>query len=474
MRILFVYPDISSSMSTLFNFGIGYMSAVLKREGHKTELCHLRAKSDVKKLFKVIHSFSPDLIAFSSVTGEFQNVREISKEIKDKFDIFVICGGIHPTLDPDCLEGSEGLDAICRGEGEYAILELVEKMERGVDYLDTRNFWFKKRGKIIKNHIRPLITNLDELPYPDREIVDYQKIIDETDGRAEFLFNRGCPFDCPYCCNPALRALYRGIGKYVRQRGVEKALNEVEQVVEKYKVKYWTSEDSLFSLNKKWVLEFCAGYKKRFKDLPFNCLVRVETCDAEIFKSLKEAGCFSVSFGVESGNPWLRKEVLKRNMTNEEIKQSFRLAAEHGLETAAHNMVGLPYEDVEKFEDTIEINRKIKPTDSAVHIFQPYPGTALGDLCIKNGWIKEDISDNFIAHLVENDTILDLPTFKREEIIECYRKFNYELNQERFIPRIIYSKVGYAIYRNLGLENPRHPITKNTVKLLKWMRGRRL
>lgn len=472
MRVLFVYPDILSSPRKLFNFGIGYMSAVLKGEGHKTELCHLKTKSDVNNLFRVIISFSPDLIAFSSVTDEFQNVKEISKKIKDKFDIFIICGGIHPTLDPDCLEESKGLDGICRGEGEYAILELVEKREQGVDYLDTKNFWFKKGGGLIKNPLRPLIGDLNELPYPDREIVDYQEIIDNTDGGAQFVFNRGCPFNCPYCSNSALRALYQGIGKYVRQRGVEKALNEIEQVVEKYKVKYWTSEDSLFSLNKKWVLEFCAGYKERFKDLPFNCLVRVETCDAEIFKSLREAGCFSVSIGVESGNPWIRKEVLKRNMSNEEIKQTFILAKEQDLETVAHNMVGLPYEDVEKFADTIKINREIKPTGSLLHIFQPYPGTALSDLCIKNGWVREDISDNFFAHLVENDTILDLPTFKREQIIECYRKFNYELRKERFLPRIAYSRVGYAIYRNLGLENPRHPIiTKSTVKVLKWIRG---
>lgn len=424
MKILFVYPDIISERGYLkyLSHGIAYLSAVLEENNHITALCHLTQLSPALVAGK-IQDFSPDIIAISSTTNQWGYSEEIARFIKENYDIPIFAGGIHPTIKPECLYETEFIDGICRGEGEYALLDLANKIEGGENYFDTKNFWFRNNANIIKNDVRPLIEELDELPYPDKELFDFGCLIKSPEG-ARFMFSRGCPFSCSYCVNPTLRRIYHGKGKYIRHRSVPKAISEIEMVTSKYDLRqnYLVFDDDTFTLNKKWLVDFCAQYKQRI-NIPFVCNVRPGSADKEILRELKEAGCEEVRIGLESGDPYIRNEILKRSMSNEEVVDAFRLSREVGLKTSSFNMIGIPEETPQRFKRTIELNREAKPDRLQLSTLYPYPGTEIEKRCKSDNLLKLDkVVDSYFG-----ESVLQLPGFTEEQIMSYKKRFYYDV-----------------------------------------------
>ena len=417
MKILFIYPDIGTRGSARhFSAGIGSLSSVLKAKGHETGLIYWRGEP-LGIIKKKIKDFSPHIIAFSAMTTQFKHILCLSRSLACEIDSVFICGGAHVTLVPECLNGAP-LQAVCRGEGEEAVLELVEKIGRGEDGKTIKNFWWKDNGTIHQNSLRPILSDLDSLPFPDREIFDYQSVIDSDFGQASFIFSRGCPFNCSYCSNHAFHRLYGE--PYVRFRSVDNALAEIESVSARYNFQTIVFDDDTMTLDKKWLKEFLGGYRKHFQ-YPFDVNIRVETADRDIFPLLKEAGCRKVSIGIECGNEKLRTEILRRRMTNRDIIKCFKQAKASGLKTKSFNLIGFPGENKKTFVDTIRLNRAVNPASLVLNIFYPYPGTDLYELCQGKGYIGKE-GENFRER---DDTILNLPNFPKRDIIKLYRRFGY-------------------------------------------------
>src|SRR3990172_3818913 len=231
MKITFIYPDLSTN-SQQIHHGIASLSAVLKQEGYQTSLIHLWEPIEEEKLVERITKETPDLIAFSATSNMFPYVQRWARWIKGRMNnILTICGGVHPTLVPEESLGESDLDMICLGEGEYPLLELCEVLKEGKDITKIDNIWVKNNGKIFKKRLRPLIENLDILPYPDRSIFS---IKDLSYYRAEgevFLASRGCPYDCYYCCNHVLKKVYNAQQNYVRFRSVDHVLGEIKEAI---------------------------------------------------------------------------------------------------------------------------------------------------------------------------------------------------------------------------------------------------
>jgi anaerobic magnesium-protoporphyrin IX monomethyl ester cyclase len=420
MKIHFVYLDSFSTYPPHYSVGLGSIIAVLKKNGHETILSYIRNNHDADIFLHEVRNSHPPVIAFSSMSSMYPWAKKLMPFIKQASpDTFTVCGGMHPTLEPKCIEETVGLDAICRGEGEYALLELITARASNSEFTNINNFYFKIKDEIIKNPIRPLIENLDELPIPDRETFDYEKICDPKNTKlrfgidnkrlGEFLFTRGCPYDCSFCSNRALKTLNNG--KYVRFRSVSKAIEELKNTVERYHLDLILLHDDTITLNKKWFNEFFTKYMESIK-LPFICNSRVDTCNNEMLQLLKDAGCLLLVFGVESGNDYIRNSVLKKKISREQIIESFALAHKFGLQTYSQNMVGIPGETHRHFIDTINLNAELEPNIPGIGIFHPYPGTELGDMCRAKGLIvKETINFN-----ERTDTILKLPGFKSEHI----------------------------------------------------------
>ncbi len=461
MKILFIYP-VPSPESTIMNYlryqqGIGCLSAILKKHGHKTSLLYLH-ELDIKQIKDKISSFNPDLITISSTTNQIYLTKKISEYIYQKYKIPVIVGGPHATVAPDDVVGSQGVFGVCIGEGEYPLLELVEKLEQKKPYLDTMNFWFNHKNKIYKNPLRPLTQNLDELPFPDRELFDYQKIIDESHC-VDMFIGRGCPYQCTNCINNGLIKLFGGKGPYVRLRSVESAIREIEEIIKNYKrVSYIQFQDETFTLNKKWLKEFCEKYKKRI-GLPFQADTRVDTIDKESLKWLKSAGCDMLDIGIESGSDYIRNKVLKRNIPKEKIIEGCKLIKKSGIRLWTFNMIGLPYETAETIEETIKLNQEIKPDVVFVSVFQPYPGTELYELCKNNGWLTKLQLEGYFG----NKTILNQPSISKEKVAYYYNIFPWVILYPYFAPFVkILAKI--KINKDKSTYDVLFPIVKSIYK----------
>ncbi len=360
--------------------GFMYLSAVLKKHGHEVDVFISGSNED--KTLKEIEDFSPDLIGFSCTTGIHKWGLKFADKIKKRISCRIIFGGPHATYFPEIIK-EPSVDIICRGEGEDAVLDIANKIDKREDISDTMNCWFKINETIIKNEQRHLIENLDELPFPDREL--YKKKYPYLNrSQKVFMAGRGCPFDCTFCFNHAHMKLYKGKGKIVRYRSVDNFIDEIKTVRKQYGMKTVYMQDDTFILNKKWVAEFSEKYKKEV-DLPFVCLIRADLADEEIIRMLSEAGCKNAFFGIEAGSEEIRNTILKKKLSDADIKKTAALLKKYGIKFRTYNMLGLPGETLKDAFRTVSLNAEIKTDYPWCAIFHPFPGTELAEYARQKG-----------------------------------------------------------------------------------------
>lgn len=436
MRVLFVYPTATWKG---YHNGIAILSAVLKKAGHETamEFIHNWKKRTHKNLALKILEFKPHLIAISFATNQFERAKQIINFINHNFSLPIIVGGIHPTICPNEVI-KENILALCRGEGEEAILEFIEAFEKNKSYLNIKNFWFKQNGKIFKNPLRLLTQNLDALPYADYSIFDYQKVLDEF-SCLEVFANRGCPYGCNYCINNTLMKLYKGKGKFVRYRSVKSLITELGSLISKYRgIKTIEFFDDTFVLNKKWLAEFANVYPKKI-GIPFRCNARANLVDKETARLLKEAGCYMVSMAIETGNETLRRKILNKDITNKQIEEAFSFLKNEGIKLYAHNMVGIPYETPETIHETIDLNKKVGIDIVQCWVFFPYPGTKSYELCKKNNWISSRKVTNVAS--LDVISVLDQPSITKEEVSYYHKIMRPEICYPNSLKLVIFRKM---------------------------------
>ncbi len=363
-------------------FGIMYLSSCLKKAHHNTTLLLYENK---KKLLKEIVQFSPDIVAFSLTTGSQKWALEVAKEIKALKGTVVIAGGPHATFYPEFIN-EQPIDAICRGEGENAIVRFISYFENHLSPREVENFWIKKGEEIIKNDLSRLIEDLDTIPFPDRKIYEKYKIFKNKKTQL-FRVSRGCPFKCSFCFNHVALRLYSKKGKFVRRRNPEAVIEEIKTVISQSKPKYIFFNDDDFTLNKDWVLEFLPLFKKQI-NIPFFCGGRADELDENIVKELKKAGCIRVLIGLETGDEDLRINILKKNIPNICYLNSARLLKKYGIQMYVSNMFNIPNENLNSALKTVNLNIAMKTLPHSA-IFQPYPGTDLAHYALKLGLTSE-------------------------------------------------------------------------------------
>ena len=418
MKVLFIFPIPSSKYIFVdFQNGIASISAILKQKQHETSLW-VRDALKPPEITDKIEKFQPGLVGFSNTSDQSVLAEKMINFIYDRFHLPIIAGGPHPTVCPEETIGIRGVKFLCVGEGEYPMLELVKALEKNEDYRHIQNLWIDQGNEIIKNEVRPLIQNLESLPFPDRDLFDYQKLLD-IDHRADFMAGRGCPYPCSYCINHKVIDTYRGKGKYVRLRKVKNVIEEIQQVLSKYqRVESIHFHDDTFIINKTWVKEFCAEYKKHI-NMPLLINARADLIDEEIIEWLKMAGCVEIKIGVEHGNEKIRNSIMKRNMSNEQIINAFQIIKKAGIKAWAYNMMGLPEETKETIWDTINLNREIKPDKLFISIFYPYKGTTLYEYCKEKGMLTDQTVNTYFEPI----STLQLPTIKKKEVEYYFRIF---------------------------------------------------
>jgi anaerobic magnesium-protoporphyrin IX monomethyl ester cyclase len=432
---------------SLYHKGIAYISAFLKKDGHSTALITLdlrKSESELQnEIYAKIADVKPLLIAVSSMTCHWNQLKGLLAYAKSISDIQILVGGWHPTLSPEEVIREPSIDFVCLGEGEKPALELLEHLKRGEAPHKIQNIWTKKDSLILKNPLRPLIQNLDALPLPDRDLFSFQNLVDDSalsgvgpEGPkrvAVLSTGRGCLYSCAYCCNAAYRNRYHvNPRNFVRKRGVPSILAEIEKIIDQYDPDWLEFWEENFIFDHQWLVEFSRKYRQRFR-LPFSIPVRPNEVQKDEFRLLREANCKLVYMGVECGNEAYRKSLIKRNLSNDQIINAFRLARENNIATLSFNMVGLPLETELNIEETLGINEIIQPDFFGCYIYTPFPGTALYDLAQQAGLLKREVSPVYYAADTPNVKGLDDEVFQKMwRRIETLRARFGELRRQRY------------------------------------------
>lgn len=449
---------------TLFEYlGPMCLSAFLKKYGHEVDIY---VGGVDKPLLDSIRNSEPDIVAFSCTTGNHLWARDIARSLKETMDILTIVGGPHPTFFPELINDA-GVDIICRGEGEHALLELADCIDKRKDFTTIKNLWVKKAGKVYKNDLRPLIEDLDTLPFPDRDLYSKYAPLDKMTLK-KFMTSRGCPYSCSFCFNHALKKIYNDKGRYVRRRSVENVISEIETVKEKCNLKIVRFSDDTFTTDHKWLFEFAGQYKKRIQ-IPYTCLIRANEINEHVVKSLSESGCMLVTFGIETGNEKLRKDILKKNIPNSQIINTGRLLKKYHILFGTSNMVGLPTETLDNIFETLDINIKIGTDLPTCAILQPYLGTQILEFAQSGGLIEDNWDvENLNADVFNkwNTNVSVIKSDHKREMFNIHKLFYFYIKFPllraiirrliRLPPNNLYSVLyrlgwGYRVKKSLGL-----------------------
>lgn len=396
-RILFVQNFWFEYLGTMI------LSAVLKKEGHSVDLI---IESDVKRIIEKTQRFRPDIVAMYAVSGSHAWVTSTLRQLKDTASVLTVVGGPHATYFPEMIRES-GVDIVCRGEGEGAFCELAHRLDRKEPFDNIQNLWVKSDHEISRNPLRPLIENLDDLPFPDRDLY-YQFDILKSSPSKHFITGRGCPFNCTFCCNKAYKSIYHGLGTMVRRADPARVCDEIQSVKNAYPLKSVRFDDEVFLLDTDWASRFLSLYKKQI-NLPFSCLIRADLTSEAIIRAMKDAGCYIAYFGIESGNDRIRNEVLGKNISRDQIRETAWLLRKYGIRIGTFNMVGMPGETFEDAWETVRLNQEIRSDYPWCSIIQPYPGTELEQRAKTDGFLDPEYGVNDLTQSYFNNTVLDNP-----------------------------------------------------------------
>lgn len=376
------------------------VAALARERGHRAILVEYGRNPG--KALRTLEAFGPDVIAYSLCSNEAGRYIEINRALKRGLRFFSVFGGPHTTFTPAFIE-EDGVDAICRGEGDLAFPLFLERF--GTDALyETPNFSFKMPdGARRENPLMDLTPDLDSLPFPARDLIYEHSYFMANNPIKGFLSARGCPHKCSYCFNRNYNRMYRGKGRVVRTKGVSYLHAEIQDVAAKYPLTFVRFCNDVFGVDRAWLAEFAERYPKEI-GLPFACFVRPNMVDAEYVRLVKRAGCHSVYMGIECGNERLRRDVLCRDISNAQIVEAGTRFKDAGIRIFSFNMIGCPHETEEDILDTVRLNRRAHVDFADVSVFQPFPGTEAAAYCKEHGLLAKDaaFSENMYTESVLN------------------------------------------------------------------------
>lgn len=344
--------------------------------------------------------WKPDMLAFGSTTGFHRRYYEVVRSLKERMgNVPVVAGGAHATFFPGDFDDRDYLDYLVVGEADSAFPQLLEALEGRRPLAGVGNLRYRTPSGIVQNPLLPLVEDLDSIPFPRRDLVIGGK--PSTADKAAFcIIGRGCPYSCTYCFNHSQKALYRGLGTYVRHRSVSNVLEELKQLRQNRPgMQMIVFQDDIFVLRHDWVMEFSERYPSEV-GLPFHCHVRADLVTPEIAGALRRAGCLSVKMAIESASDTLRNEVLGRKMSIETIRGACAALKDAGIRMVTQNILCIPTGTWRDDLETLELNASVKPDFVFATLLQPYPGTEIARFCRERGFLDEktgvpDTPDSF-------------------------------------------------------------------------------
>ncbi len=403
--------------------GLMYVAAVLDKAGYKVELLDafltnfsFRKIGDIievgmpyRRIMDEIRKRKPDIVGisnpFSCQVENSVRVADIVKEIDPS--ILTVVGGPHVTVVPvEFLKEAKNFDIAVIGEGEYTMLDIIRFFEGYKKISDVQGIAYRNEQTVLLNSPRPLIKNLDDLPYPAYHLVEMEQYLNPKKieyrsfkNRAiSMITSRGCPFNCSFC------AVHLHMGKIFRAHSVNYVVNHIEYVVKKYRVETIFFEDDNLTLDLKRFEAICdkiieKGIKVNW-ETPNG--IRADYLTSNLLKKMKKAGCKSVFFGIESGDQFVLDNIIDKNLRLRDVIKVARLCKEIRLKTGAFYIIGFPGEKKENMEKTVELALRLKREfDVGMHLFFATPsyGTRLYEECKEKGYIQENLTPRALAEV---------------------------------------------------------------------------
>lgn len=399
--------------------GLTYVAAYLKNKGY-TDIRILDSEVSGYSIEKVVEYY-PDVIGITCVSANFEAAGKIALEIKKNLKIPVILGGAHVSVAPvQAMKACSSFDYGVIGEGEITTGELLDAIFSGAPLHNIKGIIYRENGEIVTNVPREPIKDIDSLPFPERSLLNNSKYTFSVPGEgiiplAIASTSRGCPFNCVFCASKTIW------GQNVRFRSKENVLAEIEEIVNKFGIKYIVFSDDTFTLNRKRVINICEEITKRKLKFKWQMMTRADAFDRELLLLMKKAGLVRMSIGIESGDPEILKKI-KKKVTLQEIKNAYEITSRAKIETRGSIMLGHPWETKKTAIRTLRFARKLKGCKQMyINIATPYPGTEFYDMAKRGeGGIKlltEKLSD-FRRH---GNSVIDVNDLKRKDLIRLQK-----------------------------------------------------
>jgi len=449
VKVLLVNPDydIERYMGRHFGrmgwvmppMGVLYLAAQLERDGIDVRVYD--AQVEDRPLAQVLAETGPRIVGITCATALVESTFAAARLVKEHSpDTVVVVGGVHPTVRPAEMLGCEEVDIAVRGEGLMTQVEIARAVEGDGDFSQIMGISYRGEAEIVHNPSRPLEQDVDGFPFPARHLVpmDVYRMSPDLSIRRPFdiVFGAfGCPFDCIFCAAQVV------MGGSFRMRSIGNVMEEIDLVVRDYRPRSLLMGDDNFVISKERTLEFCDRYMARgyHRTLPWQIATRVDSVDREILQALGRAGCYLVSYGIESAVPRLL-DTVEKGAQPDQAEAAVRWAKEAGFKVRATFILGLPGETREESLETIDFARRLPLDQVRFALATPYPGTRLWEIAREEGSLEVDdwIELSSMAGYREGN-IVYVPTGRdSEELKKLQRRANFGFY---FRPRIM---LGFA------------------------------
>lgn len=456
MRVLLIQPPVILNKNEIPQFGhplgLAYIAAFLRKNGHTVEIfdsviqkpyghptgdkIHLGAGWDI--ISNKISSYNPDVVGISSMfTSQAECMHQVARLVKVLDPHLVtIVGGAHPSALPKETLEDKNVDFVVIGEGENTMLKLVESLSNQMPLEKIDGIGFKKNGQIVINAKAGFIENLDEIPFPAWDLLQMEEYAKLRAGHGPFILrtpffsvitSRGCPGKCIFC---SIHSIY---GYEWRTRSVENIVDEIETLNSVYGINQIDFEDDNLLLNKGRVEALCDEIIDRKLDIRWSTPngVAINHIDHNLLMKMKAAGCFSLSFGIESGNEHVRNNIILKPISIKHAQKVVKWCKELNIWTHGFFIFGLPGEDEKTFRETINFAKWLDLDTSSFFIAVPYPGTELLTLCETKGYLGKEFDHN---KLRVADASIQTESFSPEDLL-VWRKRGYHELQRYFLKR---------------------------------------
>lgn len=413
------YSDYSAAAGTSPPLGIAYIAAVLKKNNYPVKIIDSPVENlTLSQLIERIKKYAPDVIGLTVNSINYKKllkfggiIKKINKNIK------IAVGGPHISADPAGSIKNSSFDFGIYGEGDYTFLELIKALEKNKPLSSVKGIVYKKNSKVMINPPRPPIQNLDEIPFPARDLLPplkeykmsifyYKKYPVTTQ-----ISSRGCPYNCIFCDNNVF-------GHTFRAHSPEYVVDEMEMLKDKYKIKEIMFYDDTFTLDKKRVLGICDEIIKRKLDISWSAGARVHTVDKNLLSRMKKAGCWNISYGIETGNPEIMK-FIKKGINLSQVKKAVKESVDAGLEVRGLFMLGHPTETKKTLRDTIDFAKSLPFHSVNFTITYPIIGTELYKIADKYGCFNKSKPEQGTGH--PSDPIFVPHGLTKKDLLDAQR-----------------------------------------------------